>query len=278
MAAGDKTIEFQATVRIDTPEELVAFKHGGILPYVLRQLVGKNPEVGGPAGPARGRHAHVDVDIKAKAGEIGFDACGIAPAGDLAGAPLPSRWLARGYAGSMGYLERSADRRADVRRVVPSATIVIVTATIYNTDRPYSVECADPSRAHIARYAWGDDYHDVIGARLEALLAWMRASRREPFEARAYVDTGPVQERVYARHAGIGWIGKNTCVINPRARLVDLSRRDHLQSRPRARRAVARSVRDVHAVPRGVSDARDRGAGRARLDAVHLVPDHRAPR
>ena len=72
-----------------------------------------------------------------------------------------------------------------------------------------------PARAQIARYAWGDDYHDVIGARLDALLAWMREQSPEPFEARAYVDTGPVQERVYAQHAGIGWIGKNTCVINP---------------------------------------------------------------
>ena len=115
----------------------------------------------------------------------------------------------------MAYLARSAERRADVRRVLPSARSVIVTATVYNTDRPYSTECADPSRAHVARYAWGDDYHDVIGARLEALLAWMRERSPEPFEARAYVDTGPVQERVYARHAGIGWIGKNTCVINP---------------------------------------------------------------
>src|SRR5262249_37744618 len=81
---------------------------------------------------------------------------------------------------------------------------------------PYSLECADPSRAHVARYAWGDDYHDVIGRRLDALVAWMRAASPEPFEARAYVDTGPVQERVYAQHAGLGWIGKNTCVINER--------------------------------------------------------------
>jgi epoxyqueuosine reductase len=102
-----------------------------------------------------------------------------------------------------------------VRHVVPSARTVIMTATVYNTDRPYSTECDDPGRAHIARYAWGDDYHDVIGGRLESLLAWMREASCDPFDARAYVDTGPVQERVYARHAGIGWIGKNTCVINP---------------------------------------------------------------
>jgi epoxyqueuosine reductase len=99
--------------------------------------------------------------------------------------------------------------------VLPSARSVIATATVYNTRRPYSTESRDEGRGHIARYAWGDDYHDVIGARLEALIAWMRDASPASFEARAYVDTGPVQERVYARHAGIGWIGKNSCVISP---------------------------------------------------------------
>src|SRR5436190_24358045 len=144
--------------------------------------------------------------VKAQAAALGFDACGIAPATDLPELRFLPQWIASGYAGTMAYLERSAERRADVRRVVPSARSVIVTATVYNTDRPYSTECADPSRAQIARYAWGDDYHDVIGQRLQQLLAWMReqwhASSPEPFEARAYVDTGPVQERVYAQYAG----------------------------------------------------------------------------
>ena len=155
------------------------------------------------------------VDVEAAAIRLGFDACGVAPAGDLPELTFFPEWIRRGYASSMAYLERSADRRADVRRVLPTARSVVVTATVYNTNRPYSTEHADPSRADIARYAWGDDYHDVVGARLEALLAWLREASAAPFEARAYVDTGPVQERVYARHAGIGWIGKNTCVINP---------------------------------------------------------------
>ena len=153
--------------------------------------------------------------IKGKARELGFDLCGIAPAAGHAELGFFREWLDRGYAGEMGYLARSAEKRADVRAVLPSARTVIVTATVYNTDRPYSTECKEPGRAHIARYAWGDDYHDVIQGRLDALLAWMRAGSPESFEARAYVDTGPVQERVYAQYAGIGWIGKNTCVINP---------------------------------------------------------------
>ena len=153
--------------------------------------------------------------VKARARELGFDACGIAPAAAHPEHTFLREWLDRGYAGDMAYLHSSADRRADVRNVVASAQTVIVTATVYNTDRPYSIECADRSRAQIARYAWGDDYHDVIGARLERLLAWMREQSTEPYDARAYVDTGPVQERVYAQYAGLGWIGKNTCVIHP---------------------------------------------------------------
>jgi epoxyqueuosine reductase len=154
-------------------------------------------------------------EIKARARELGFDLCGIAPAAAHPELAFLREWLDRGYGGTMTYLHRSARKRADVRQVVPSAQTVIVTGTLYNTDRPYSTECDDPARAQIARYAWGEDYHDVIGARMEALLAWMRERSAAPFEARWYVDTGPVQERVYAQHAGVGWIGKNSCVINP---------------------------------------------------------------
>jgi epoxyqueuosine reductase len=153
--------------------------------------------------------------VKIKARELGFDACGIAPAADHSELQFFTEWLARGSAGSMAYLSRSAERRRDVRHVLPSAQSVIVTGTVYNTDRGYSVACRDPERAHVARYAWGDDYHDVLAARLDALIGWMRDRHPEPFEARPYVDTGPVQERVYAQHAGVGWIGKNTCVIHP---------------------------------------------------------------
>jgi epoxyqueuosine reductase len=153
--------------------------------------------------------------VKAKARALGFDACGVAPAADHAELRFFDEWLERGWAGEMTYLQRSAERRRDVRNVLPSARTVIATATVYNTNRPYSTESADSGRAHIARYAWGDDYHDVIDGRLQVLLAWMREASPEPFDARAYVDTGPVQERVYAQHAGLGWIGKNSCVINP---------------------------------------------------------------
>jgi epoxyqueuosine reductase len=155
------------------------------------------------------------AEIKQQARTLGFDACGIAPAAALPELAFFSEWLSRGYGAGMTWLQRSAERRADVRRVLPSARTVIATATVYNTARPYSTECGDPGAGHVARYAWGDDYHDVVGRRLDALLAWMRAAAAEPFDARAYVDTGPVQERVYAQWAGLGWIGKNTCLISP---------------------------------------------------------------
>ena len=151
--------------------------------------------------------------IKRKASELGFDLCGIAPAGHFPELEFLGEWLARGYAGDMEYLSRSAARRADVREVVPGARSVIVTGTVYNAGESPSEPLADT--AIIARYAWGDDYHDVLKDRLDALLEWMRAESSDAFDARAYVDTGPVQERVYAQYAGLGWIGKNTCLINP---------------------------------------------------------------
>ena len=153
--------------------------------------------------------------VKAEARRVGFDLCGIAPVADFAELRFLNEWLDRGYAGEMQYMHRTAERRADVRAVLPSARSVISLGTIYNAAEPYSTEVAGADRAAIARYAWGDDYHDVIGRRLDALVDAVRALGDDGFEARAYVDTGPVQERVYAQYAGLGWIGKNTCLINP---------------------------------------------------------------
>jgi len=153
--------------------------------------------------------------IKEKARELGFDLCGVAPAEDFQELQFLREWLARGYAGEMAYMARTADRRADVRAVVPGARSVIVTGTLYNTIPPYTDEEIPPDVARISRYAWGDDYHEVLTRRLNGLVTWMRDQAPEPFDARAYVDTGPVQERVYAQYAGLGWIGKNTCLINP---------------------------------------------------------------
>ncbi|HEX7486199.1 MAG TPA: tRNA epoxyqueuosine(34) reductase QueG [Vicinamibacterales bacterium] len=154
--------------------------------------------------------------VKNHARALGFDLCGVAPVETFPELGRIREWIARGYAGDMGYLPRTASKREDVRRVLPSARSVIVTGIVYNVDRPYSAGIEDAGQAIVSRYAWGDDYHDVIGCRLDRLLAWMRAQHDTPFEALTYVDTGPVHERVYAQYAGLGWIGKNGCLINPR--------------------------------------------------------------
>jgi epoxyqueuosine reductase len=164
---------------------------------------------------APGQAILTSAAIKTQARELGFDLCGVAPADAFPELSFLKEWIARGYAGTMGYLPRTAQRRADVRNVMPSARSVIVTGALYNAGEPYSTERHDPGRAEVARYAWSRDYHDVLATRLDALVAWMKERHPDPFEARAYVDTGPVQERVYAQYAGLGWIGKNTCVINP---------------------------------------------------------------
>lgn len=189
--------------------------------------------------------------VTERAREVGFDLCGVAPAADFDELARLPGWLDRGYAGEMRYLHDS--RRQSPAAAMPGARSIIVCALNYKTAHPYPTEAhvTPPlSRAHsrprqtaapaglkpgatpdakvsapsavrspgprgwISRYAWGDDYHHVLGEKLEVLVAAMRAEFREPFEARAYVDTGPVVERVTAKYAGLGWLGKNTCLIN----------------------------------------------------------------
>jgi epoxyqueuosine reductase len=152
--------------------------------------------------------------IRQQALSLGFDLCGFAPAAAYPELLYFREWLDSGYAGDMDYLHRSAERRMDVTQVLPGARSIIALGTTYNVDRPYSTENRDRGRAAIARYAWGEDYHTVIGQRLAALNVWIAERVGAGFESRAYVDTGPVQERVFAQYAGLGWIGKNTCLIN----------------------------------------------------------------
>jgi epoxyqueuosine reductase len=154
-----------------------------------------------------------------RARAIGFDLCGVARAEAFDELGHLREWLAQGYAGEMNYL--NDPRRADPRLVVEGARSVIVVALNYNSAWPYSTESAasvtDNERSPlgwISRYAWGDDYHEVLGEKLEALVAAMRAEFAEPFEARVYIDTGPVVERAAAKYAGLGWLAKNTCLIN----------------------------------------------------------------
>jgi epoxyqueuosine reductase len=124
----------------------------------------------------------------------------------------------------MKYMERREAsgelRRASLRHAAPWARSVVVCALNYNTARPYSTQAQDSRRGWISRYAWGSrDYHDVLLPRLkqvESALQDLAAKHQIKIETRSYVDTGPVQERVYAKYAGIGWSGKNTCLIHPK--------------------------------------------------------------
>ncbi|MFN0170694.1 MAG: tRNA epoxyqueuosine(34) reductase QueG, partial [Bryobacteraceae bacterium] len=120
---------------------------------------------------------------------------------------------AQGMAGAMGYLtDHRAAIREDARYLLPSARSVICVGKLYDTPQPYSTEFDDVERGWISRYAWGDDYHGVLRKGLESLVARMR--ERVEFDYKICVDTAPVLERAYARHAGLGWIARNTCLIN----------------------------------------------------------------
>ena len=150
-------------------------------------------------------------------------ACGFELAGVTAAAPAPDfaryrDWVAAGFAGEMGYLQdRRAGLREDARNLLPGARSVICVGKVYNAPYPYSTEFAERERAWIARYAWGDDYHDIVRRGLERLDTMLRGlTEPERYESRICVDTAPLLERSYARAAGLGWIGKNTCLIHQR--------------------------------------------------------------
>jgi epoxyqueuosine reductase len=123
------------------------------------------------------------------------------------------RWVAAGLAGEMAYLTgRRAEVRNDPRNLLPSARSIICVGKLYNGPQPYSTKFRESELAWISRYAWGQDYHDVLRRGLRQLAG--RLLEFEPFEYKICVDTAPLLERSYARHAGLGWIGKNTCLIN----------------------------------------------------------------
>ncbi|MBZ5648424.1 MAG: tRNA epoxyqueuosine(34) reductase QueG [Acidobacteriia bacterium] len=160
--------------------------------------------------------------VKHAAREAGFDLCGIAPAGSSPELDYFPGWVEAGYGGEMRYLEGRNDqgqlKRAALEHVAPWARSVIVCALNYNSAQPYSGDPAEPGRGWISRYAWGGadkpaDYHEVVVSRLR--LVETRLRKTSPaVETRCYVDTGPLVERVYAKYAGVGWIGKNTCIID----------------------------------------------------------------
>jgi epoxyqueuosine reductase len=174
--------------------------------------------------------------IEQRARAVGFDLAGVAAVPESASLYASqedqryAQWVEAGYAGEMEYLKRTDGAgdylRGDVRRSMPWARSVIVCAMNYNAAAPKSIEPADAKAGWIARYAWsgqhdssedrskGSDYHDVLLHQLRALESKLKERFGAEPTMRCYVDTGPLAERAYAARAGVGWIGKNTCVLN----------------------------------------------------------------
>ena len=149
----------------------------------------------------------IEQRIKQRAKEMGFDPVGVTRLGEAPTWAAFARWIGRGFAGEMGYLERGAEKRRDTRLPFAGAKSAVVVALDYGGKQP-----AGP----IARYARGDDYHDVMLDRLRELHVWIEHEIGRTVGGKAYVDPGPILERDLATRAGLGWIGKNTMLINPR--------------------------------------------------------------
>ena len=167
--------------------------------------------------------------IKQRAFEAGFDLIGVAPPTALRDLAFLTGWVKQGYGGEMRYL--ADPKREDTRKILPSVKSIICAGLVYNTPLPYSADVRDSGgsaaisnfqnaaaedarpRAWISRYAWGKDYHDVMRSKLEQLRMAVETLAPD-VETRVFVDTGPIVERAFARLTGMGWMGKNTCLIN----------------------------------------------------------------
>ena len=161
--------------------------------------------------------------IKQAADDAGFDLAGVAPVHDFDELDRFREWIAAGHAAEMKYMEARDEagslKRSSLRSTLPWVRSVVVCAINYNTAQPYSTQVADPNRGWIARYAWGhEDYHEAVMKRLRVVENQLRlalpGTQNPALQTRCYVDTGPIVERVYAKYAGVGWIGKNTCILN----------------------------------------------------------------
>ena len=167
--------------------------------------------------------------VKQAARDAGFELAGIAPVRDFPELQRFADWIGAGHAGEMKYMETRDEagqlKRASLRSTIPWARSVIVCAINYNTAQPLSTQVSEPKRGWISRYAWAqEDYHQTVMKKLRGVEASLTAATNhsasgnpipaDQLQTRCYVDTGPLVERVYAKYAGVGWIGKNTCILN----------------------------------------------------------------
>ena len=150
--------------------------------------------------------------IKQRALAEGFEKAGIVPAEPLDAARNQLvEWLARGYHGTMAWMARDPELRTDPRKLLPNARSVVVVVKNYYTP---STHRNDPATGKVSRYAWGDDYHEVVGTKLRSLWSWIKAEIPEA-EGKVCVDIQPMMDKAWAVHAGLGWIGKHTNLITP---------------------------------------------------------------
>jgi epoxyqueuosine reductase len=154
--------------------------------------------------------------LKAEAHRLGFSLAGVTTAEPPPHLDSYERWLAADRHGQMSWLasERARQRRADPRLILPECRSILVLGIRYAAATPAGGVA--PGKGRVAAYAWGDDYHEVLPSRLQALVAFLEAQTGQPIPNRWYSDTGPLLERELAQRAGLGWIGKNTCLIHPR--------------------------------------------------------------
>jgi epoxyqueuosine reductase len=157
----------------------------------------------------------LSLEIKAEAQRLGFELVGFSPVKLPPHEQSFAEWLRQGFSGEMEYMKRTEELRRDPHRLVPWAVSIISVGMNYHTPFPRPAAASDP-RGRISRYAWGDDYHEIMRTKLELLLETIRGMYNGTVEGKAFVDSGPVLERGFAGVAGLGWIGKNTQLISPR--------------------------------------------------------------
>lgn len=151
--------------------------------------------------------------IKNKATELGFDLIGFTPAQTHKDISLFNSWLAKGYGASMEWLKRGEEKRGNPELVLPNVKSIICCGVNYYRGHPKSIDSVEVGKGWISNYAWGEDYHDVVLEKLKHLEDFIRLQYPSA-QMKSYVDTGPILERSYASSAGLGWIGKNTLLIN----------------------------------------------------------------
>jgi epoxyqueuosine reductase len=207
LAFSEQALVPQAAVSSGSGQGVRALAHG----YRV-WIAGRDPVRGGcgairkVGGAEVSETPELESRIKVRAHELGFDLVGITTLGAVSSAAAFDDWIASGYAGEMGYLERGAEKRRDTRLPFEGVRSAIVVGMNYGGTQP-----AGP----VARYARGDDYHDVMIDRLNELHRWIELETGTSIRGKPYVDTGPILERDLAQRAGLGWIGKNTNLVNP---------------------------------------------------------------